>query len=135
MANDWEPRSRRPGFNNIAWFEIGSANLSGVRKFYGDIFGWDFGFDESDGYQIITTGDEGPGLRSGSLRDTKGEFPEYAVFGVFVEDVADVVRRVVAMGGRIRRGPEVTAAGVTFAQLLDPAGRQFEVFSTPPFAA
>jgi hypothetical protein len=122
------------GYNPIAWFEIGADDPAAAQKFYGEVFGWDFGLDEGDapGYRMINVGGEGPGLRAGGLLDTGGALPGYAVFGVLVEDVADAVRRVEAAGGSVRRAAETTAAGITFAHLIDPAGRQFEVFSAPP---
>jgi uncharacterized protein len=121
------------GFNGIAWFEIGTDNPAGAEKFYGEVFGWTVGHDDGDapGYQMFTAGD-GPGLHAGGLFDTGGALPGYAVFGVLVEDVAETVKRVEAAGGSVRRAPQVTPAGITFAHLLDPAGNQFEVFTMPP---
>jgi predicted enzyme related to lactoylglutathione lyase len=123
------------GLNGIAWFEIGTDDPSGAQKFYGDVFGWAVGHDESDGpgYQRITAGD-GPGLRAGGLVDTGGALPGYAVFGVLVADVAETCRLVRAAGGSVQRAPRVTPGGVTSAHLLDPAGNQFEVFTMPPAA-
>jgi len=120
------------GFNGIAWFEIGTDNPARAEKFYGEVFGWTVGHDDGDlpGYQQIAAGD-GPGLHAGGLFDTGGTLPGYAVFGVLVEDVAETCRRVEAAGGKIRRPPEATPGGVTFAHLLDPAGNQFEVFTMP----
>ena len=122
-----------PGFNGIAWFEIGTDDPAGAEKFYGDVFGWTVKHDDGDlaGYQMVTAGD-GPGLHAGGLFDTGGTLPGYAVFGVLVADVAEACRRVEAAGGSIRVAPQVTPAGITFAHLLDPAGNQFEVFSMPP---
>ena len=121
------------GFNGVAWFEIGTDDPAGAQKFYGEIFGWTFGLDEGDapGYQMITAGEGGPGLHLGGLLDTGGVLPGYAVFGVQVADVAETIARVEAAGGSVRRAPQATPAGITFAHLLDPAGRQFEVFSAP----
>jgi uncharacterized protein len=121
------------GFNGIAWFEIGTDNPAGAEKFYGEVFGWTVGHDDGDapGFQMLTAGD-GPGLHAGGLFDTGGALPGYAVFGVLVEDVAETIRRVEAAGGSVRRAPQVTPAGITFAHLLDPAGNQFEVFTMPP---
>ena len=34
----------------------------------------------------------------------------------------------------MQRAPEVTAGGITFAHVLDPAGNQFELFTMPPGA-
>jgi predicted enzyme related to lactoylglutathione lyase len=120
------------GFNGIAWFEIGTDNPAGAEKFYGEVFGWTVGHDDGDGpgFQRITAGD-GPGLHAGGLFDTGGALPGYAVFSVLVADVAETCRRVQATGGSVRRAPEVTPSGLTFAYLLDPDGNQFEVF-TPP---
>jgi uncharacterized protein len=120
------------GLNGIAWFEIGSDNPAGAEKFYGEVFGWTVGHDDGDapGYQRVTAGD-GPGLHAGGLLDTGGALPGYAVFGVLVADVAEACLRVEAAGGSVRRVPETTPGGVTFAHLLDPDGNQFEVFSMP----
>lgn len=122
------------GFNGIAWFEIGTDDPAAALKFYGEVFGWSVGHDDGDGpgYQMITAGSDGPGLHSGGLLNTGGALPGYAVFGVLVENVAEAIQRVEAAGGSVRRAPEVTPAGITFAHLLDPAGNQFEVFSMPP---
>ena len=121
------------GFNGIAWFEIGTSDPSGAEKFYGDVFGWTVGHDDSDGpgYHRITAGD-GPGLHAGGLVDTGGVLAGWAVFGVRVADVAETCLRVEAAGGRVQRAPQVTPGGVTSAHLLDPAGNQFEVFTMPP---
>jgi uncharacterized protein len=121
------------GFNGVAWFEIGSDDPAGTEKFYGEVFGWTFAHDDGDGpgFQMITAGD-GPGLHAGGLFHTGGALPGYAVFGVLVPDVAEACRRVETAGGSVRRAPEVTPAGITFAHLLDPAGNQFEVFTMPP---
>ncbi len=121
------------GYNGIAWFEIGTDDPAGAEKFYGDVFGWTVGHGDGDpeGYQMVTAGD-GPGLHAGGLFDTGGEQPGYAVFGVLVADVAETCRRVQAAGGSVKRAPEVTPGGITFAHLLDPAGHHFEVFTMPP---
>jgi predicted enzyme related to lactoylglutathione lyase len=121
------------GFNGVAWFEVGTDDPAGAEKFYGEVFGWSFGHNDGDGsgFQMVTAGD-GPGLHAGGLFDTGGALPGYAVFGVLVEDVAAACQRVEAAGGSVRRAPQVSPAGITFAYLLDPAGNQFEVFTMPP---
>lgn len=121
------------GYNGVAWFEIGTDDPAGAEKFYGDVFGWTVGHGDGDpeGYQMVTAGD-GPGLHAGGLFDTGGEQAGYAVFGVLVADVAETCRRVQAAGGSVKRAPQVTPGGITFAHLLDPAGHHFEVFTMPP---
>jgi predicted enzyme related to lactoylglutathione lyase len=119
-----------PRFNDVAWFEIGTADPAAAEQFYGDVFGWKVAQDSSAStdaaYRVIDTG----GSRGG-LFATKGEMPDYAVFTVLVEDVEAACKRAEAAGGRVQRPPAVNPVGVTFAHLLDPAGNHFSVF-TPP---
>jgi uncharacterized protein len=124
-----------PGFNTIAWFEIGTDDPAAAQRFYGDLLGWTVAQDDAlspdPAYQIFTTGD-GDGLRGG-LFATQGKMPGYAVFSVLVEDVEATCRRAEEAGGKVLRGPQVNPSGVAFAHLLDPAGNHFEVFK-PPYA-
>jgi predicted enzyme related to lactoylglutathione lyase len=96
------------GFNGIAWFEIGTDDLTLAEKFYGEVLGWTIGHDDSDGpgFHRITAGD-GAGLHQGGLFETGGALPGYAVFGVLVEDVAEACRRVEAAGGSFPGGARV----------------------------
>ena len=119
-----------PGFNAIAWFEIGTDNPAAAERFYGDVLGWTVAHDGNPGYEVFTTGDA-EGVQGG-LFDAEGKLPSYAVFSVLVSDVAETCRRVQAAGGSVKRAPQVTPGGITFAHLLDPAGHHFEVFTMPP---
>jgi uncharacterized protein len=120
-----------PGFNGIAWFEIGTDDPAAAERFYGDVLGWTVANDGNPGYQIWTTGDA-DGLHGG-LFATEGKLPGYAIFTVIVEDVAETCRRAEEAGGKVQRAPQVSPDGLTFAYLLDPAGNHFGVF-TPPSA-
>ncbi|MEV6829405.1 VOC family protein [Amycolatopsis sp. NPDC051102] len=116
-----------PGFNDVAWFEIGTPDPAAAERFYGEVFGWTVAQDESastdPAYRVINTG----GSRGGLARAEK----DYAVFTVLVEDVEAACKRVEAAGGTVQRPPAVNPVGVTFAHVLDPAGNHFSVF-TPP---
>jgi uncharacterized protein len=123
-----------PMTNGIAWFEIGTDDPAGILRFYGELFGWTFAEDADGGlpYQIVTT----PAEQSikGGVFSTSGRIPNYAVFCVLVDDVADTVRRAEATGGKVLVPATRTADGLTFAHLLDPSGSQFGVFTPPPGA-
>jgi hypothetical protein len=122
-----------PAFNTVGWFEIGTDDPAAAERFYGDVFGWTVIRDDTKStdpaYQIVDPGDA-DGLRGG-LFATRGEMPNYAVFGLLVQDVAATCRRAEEAGGRIQRAPKTNPAGVTFAHLLDPTGNHFSVFSSP----
>jgi predicted enzyme related to lactoylglutathione lyase len=116
-----------PGFNDVAWFEIGSDDPAAAERFYGDVFGWTVAQDDTastdTAYRVVNTG----GSRGGLFTGTEN----YAIFSVLVEDVEAACRRVEAAGGKVQRAPAVNPVGVTFAHVLDPAGNHFSVF-TPP---
>jgi uncharacterized protein len=118
-----------PGFNGIAWFEIGTDDPAAAERFYGDVLGWTVANDGNPTYQTFTTGD--PDGIHGGLFATDGKFAGYAVFSVIVEDVAATCRRAEEAGGKVQRAPQVNPDGLTFAHLLDPAGNHFEIFSPP----
>ncbi len=122
-----------PGYNDIAWFEIGTDDVATAERFYGEVFGWTVSHDDTKStdpaYQVLTTG-SADGLHGG-LFATQGKLPSYAVFTVLVEDVEATCRRAEDAGGQVQRAPEVNHVGVTFAHLLDPAGNHVSVF-TPP---
>ena len=121
-----------PGFNGIAWFEIGTDDPVAAERFYGDVLGWTVGGGGNATYQTFSTGD--PDGIHGGLFATDGKFASYAVFSVVVEDVAATCRRAEEAGGKVQRAPQVNPDGLTFAHLLDPSGNHFEIFSPPPVA-
>ena len=121
------------GINGNAWFQIGTADRATSERFYGDVFGWSFTDDDStspDGrpYRLVTTGPGEP--PSGGIDGLAGE-PGYAVFMLIVPDTADAIRRAEQAGGKVVVPLTTSPNGLTWAQLLDPDGNRFGVF-TPP---
>ena len=116
----------------VTWFEIGSADPATTREFYGRLFGWTFSGDNDSGidYTMINAGE---GIKGGIL-GTGGEIPNYAVFYVEVPDVAATCRQVGEAGGKVLVEPTSAPDGLVFAQVLDPHGNHFGLFS-PPAAA
>ena len=69
---------------------------------------------------------------SGGIFDTGGEFPDHAIFMVVVPDVAAVCAQVERLGGKVLVPPTTSKDGLVFADLHDPAGNHFGVFTPPP---
>ena len=69
---------------------------------------------------------------SGGIFDTGGEFPDHAIFMVVVQDVAAVCAQVERLGGKVLVPPTTSKDGLVFADLHDPAGNHFGVFTPPP---
>ncbi|GAA4567653.1 VOC family protein [Micromonospora coerulea] len=118
----------------ITWFEIGSDRPEVAETFYRELFGWTFEEQGGPGasYRQTTAGGE-RGI-GGAIRATNGASPNYAIFYAEVTDVAETCRRAEAAGGKVLVPVKTTPAGLTFAQLLDPSGNHFGVF-TPPATA
>lgn len=113
----------------IGWFEIAATDKDKAETFYGEIFDWSFSADESaPAYRIVESGN----LPGGITTAQAGTPETYAIFSVVVPDVAATCEAVVARGGSVLVGPEtIEANGLTFANLTDPDGNHFGVF-TPP---
>lgn len=121
-----------PAYNTMAWFQVGTDDPDAAKRFYGRLFGWTFAADpNSDGrYDLVSyPGTERP---SGGILDTAGQEAGHAIFCVVVEDVAAVCAETELAGGKVLAPPTTSPNGLVFADLLDPAGNHFGVFSPPP---
>jgi uncharacterized protein len=118
----------------VAWVQVGTDDPDGAKRFYGELFGWTFAPDPSGGgkYHLITyPGAERPG---GGILDTDGESPNHAIFLVVVSDVAAAAADAERFGGKVLVPPTTTPTGLVFADLQDPSGNHFGVYTPPPAA-
>ena len=122
--------SERP-VGAVGWVQIGTDDPKAAKRFYGELFDWTFIADPNAGgrYDLITF----PGFDAprGGLMDTEGESPNHAIFMIVVADVRASVAAAEKLGGKVAVPPTTTPTGLVFAELLDPAGNHFGVF-TPP---
>lgn len=125
-----------PAIGSVSWFEIGSDKPEDVKKFFGELFGWQFKLNTDlpgvDYHAAITPGAPGPG---GGIFDHAGRFEDYAIFYVLVEDVPATIEKAKSLGAEVTMEPVVDAAGVSFARLRDAGGHHFGVYSMPQAAA
>ncbi len=117
--------------NGIGWFQIGTDDLPGTERFYGGLFGWTFSDDEGSAmpYRIVQT--PAAGSIKGGILGHGGQAPNHAIFCIVVDDVAGVVTRAEAAGGKVVVPPTTTNDGLVFAELLDPSGNHFGVYCPP----
>jgi uncharacterized protein len=122
-----------PTTGSIGWVQVGTDDPESAKSFYGGLFGWTFAPDPNGGgaYDLITfPGAAGPG---GGIMHTGGTSPNHAIFYVVVPDVAATVAEAERVGGKVLTPPQTTPTGLVFAELLDPSGNHFAVY-TPPKA-
>jgi predicted enzyme related to lactoylglutathione lyase len=121
-----------PAFNSVAWFEFGTDQLEKVKEFYGELFDWQYVLNtNTPGVTYHSVMTPGAGQPTGGVWDSEGNFPNYAIFYVLVQDVAATVERGRELGAEVLMEPVSDAAGFTFARLEDTAGNHFGVFSVP----
>ncbi len=113
--------------NTVTWFEVATADPESAERFYGGLFGWTFARDEGPiDYRLISQpGGERPG---GGLFNTKGDFPDHAVFHVQVADVDATCRQTEELGGKVVTKVIDDGAGTDFAYLRDTSGSLFGIF-------
>lgn len=113
--------------NTVTWFEVATADPESAERFYGGLFGWTFARDEGPmDYRLI--GYPGGGQHAGGLFNTKGEFPDHAVFHVQVADVDAACRQTEDLGGKVVTKVIDDGAGTDFAYLRDTSGNLFGIF-------
>ncbi|MBL1074653.1 VOC family protein [Nocardia sp. 2] len=117
-------------FNTVSWFQIGSDKPEEVKRFYGDLFGWNFVPDPGSGdYDLISYPDSE--MPSGGVAHSADASDNHAVFLVLVPDVAATAAETERLGGKVIQPPTTTPNGLVFAYLLDTSGNRFGIF-TPP---
>ncbi|MEU8105527.1 VOC family protein [Nonomuraea muscovyensis] len=113
--------------NTVTWFEVATADPGSAERFYGGLFGWTFARDEGPlDYRLI--GYPAGGQPAGGLFNTRGEFPDHAVFHVQVADVEETCRQTEDLGGKVVTKVIDDGAGTDFAYLRDTSGSLFGVF-------
>ncbi|MFD0689044.1 VOC family protein [Actinomadura fibrosa] len=116
-----------PAFNTVAWFQVGTDAPEEARRFYGDLFGWQFATDPDDtGYDLVSYA--GAEQASGGLAHVPDPSGRHAIFFVLVEDVDATCAQTEKNGGKVVIAPKSNANGLRFAHLQDPAGNEFGVF-------
>ncbi len=114
----------------IGWFEIAGSDRAKTESFYAELFNWTYADDPAiPGYRIV---DAGEGV-SGGVTTTQAGLPAtYAIFSIMVADVAATCSSIVRLGGKVLVGPQSVAdSGLAFANVEDPDGNHFGVFSPP----
>ncbi|QXJ20761.1 VOC family protein [Actinomadura graeca] len=116
-----------PAFNTVTWFQVDTDAPAEARRFYGDVFGWQFTIDpDEDGYDLI--GYPGDDVPKGGIFHQSDASENRAMFFVLVEDVDATCAQTEKAGGKIALPPVDAANGLRFAYLEDPSGNRFGIF-------
>jgi uncharacterized protein len=113
----------------IMHFEIASPNLEGSAEFYRELFDWEIGEEQMDGYRLVQTTDGSIG--GGLLRAPEGVFPYVTVY-VGVEDLRASLQKVEELGGKMIVEPMPISGFGEFAMFQDPDGAMMGLFEEHP---
>ena len=126
------PSEGMPPVGNFAWHELGTTDPDAALAFYSDIFGWEILIEHHMGggtlYKIFGKGGSPP-LGGMYAKPPERPGPPAWLYYVLVDDVATLVPRVTALGGRVLNGPMEVPDGGVVAQCLDPQGAAFALYS------
>jgi hypothetical protein len=108
----------------IAHVEIPTTNLESASEFYKKIFEWDFK-PFGKGYLLFNNHQ---GIMVGLRNCEKVEKGDSTVFHVNVNDIDEVLNKVKAAGGSIKREKTVIPVMGWYALLNDPDGNTIGLF-------
>jgi predicted enzyme related to lactoylglutathione lyase len=109
----------------VRHFEIASPNLERAAAFYQELFDWEVGEEELDGYRLVQTAEGSIG--GGLLRSPEGVFP-YVTIYVGVDDLPATLGRVEELGGKMVVEPMPIPGVGRFAMFQDPDGVMMGIF-------
>jgi uncharacterized protein len=114
----------------VVHFEIVGKDPTRLRKYFGELFGWQFDVPspvaqevsapDSYGFLNLITSEDGTGIPGGV-----GGGPDYqshAVFYVGVLDVEAALQRAEELGGARVMGPAMSPNGLVVGHFTDPEG-------------
>ncbi|WP_431279442.1 VOC family protein [Leifsonia poae] len=124
----------------VVHFEVIGKDPERLRRFYGDLFGWEYALpapvapaisDTADYGFVTNVADAGTGI-PGGIGGGPG-FESHLIFYVGVADVEDALQRAESLGGHRILGPELNAAGgVVVGHFADPEGNVMGVAGAAP---
>jgi predicted enzyme related to lactoylglutathione lyase len=106
--------------NPVVWFEVLGKDGKALRRFYGDIFGWEF--EAASGMDYGMTKKVGEQGIQGGVGSTMEGGPGWATFYVAVPDVKASLKLIEQKGGRVIVPYTEIPDMVTFAVFADPEG-------------
>jgi predicted enzyme related to lactoylglutathione lyase len=102
--------------NQIVHFDVSGPEEGPLRRFYGDLLGWQIDV-KGPGYALVQTPDGGP---NGAIVESDGAS---LALGVAVDDLDAAVAEAERLGGTVL-SPPVDNGWVKKALVTDPAGNK-----------
>jgi uncharacterized protein len=123
-------RVNEPGC--LAWNDLNTSDPEAARKFYEQLFGWQFDkvddAGEVDYWTITNGGRQNGGIRAFGEAEREADLMSHWLPYFAVEDVEAALKKVQELDGNVMAGP-IDVSGGRFGIVQDPQGAPFGVFS------
>jgi predicted enzyme related to lactoylglutathione lyase len=104
----------------VVRFEVRGQDADRLRRFYGDLLGWQFQPDPAMAYSTVRQEEGRPGI-PGAIGQTGPGHPNWLVFYTEVPNLEDSLSRARALGSRVLMAP-VRLRDRVVAVVSDPEG-------------
>jgi predicted enzyme related to lactoylglutathione lyase len=101
----------------VVHFEVIGRDGDRLRRYYGDLFGWEFQTDNPMDYGLV----DGAGIGGGVGKGPEG-YEGHVTFYVEVPDVEAALAKAESLGGSRVFGPDQVMEGLVLGQFKDPEG-------------
>jgi uncharacterized protein len=128
----------KPKHGQFCWTELATTNLAESKKFYSELFGWQFKKGDIEGMEYSEIHLDGEKTFGGMWEmnqelcggDKKGEMPPpHWMSYIAVEDVDASVAKVWELGGKVCVPPTDIPNVGRFAVITDPTGATFSLLT------
>lgn len=118
-----------PKHGDFCWYELSTTDAEAAKKFYAELFGWEYKGGDVGGAQyneIVANG-----RPAGGIHQMGGGPPHWMAY-VAVSDVDASARRVEELGGKICVPPTDIPKVGRFCVINDPAGATISLITLKP---
>jgi len=112
--------------NPVVHFEVIGKDGEGLRRYYGELFGWEFDASNPMNYGVVARdanpAPEGLGSIGGGVAAGPEGYEGHVTFYVGVPDVGAALEKAESIGGTRVFGPDEIMDGMILGQFKDPEG-------------
>jgi predicted enzyme related to lactoylglutathione lyase len=112
--------------NPVVHFEVIGKDADSLRRYYGELFGWEFDADNSMNYGIVSAeanpAPEGLSSIGGGVATGPEGYEGHVTFYVGVPDVGAALDKAESLGGTRVFGPDEIMDRMILGQFKDPEG-------------
>ena len=119
----------------ISWFELTTTDVEGAKKFYGELFGWEFVTDSSAGMEYtmaklpeMENPVAGVFDKNNLMVENKDQIPPHWGQYVTVTNCDESAGKVKELGGNVLVPPTDIPGIGRFAVIQDPQGAVISIF-------